>query len=187
VDGDVGNATGGSMFCKRNQVILVAVNASIGHKPDEVEPAAARFRERLIDHLVVGQLAIGDRFVDAGQVLVNDPASAKVEVSNLRIAHLALWQTDVHPRGTQAASRVGFIQVIMEGRPGKQRCIPVSFGSLSPVGIDSPPVPDNQNNWLRHTAQIRRKYPASNDHLAPVIFLPAAPASALSAAFFRRM
>jgi len=50
----------------------------------------------------------------------------------------------------------------MEWRPGKQSRIPVRFGSLFPMGIDAPPIPDDQNNWLRHTAQIRRKYLAGN-------------------------
>jgi hypothetical protein len=77
----------------------------------------------------------------------------------------------------------------MERRPGKQRRIAVRFSSLSPVGVDSPPVPDDQNNWLRHTAQIRPKYPASNgafqSHGGRVTVYQRL-ASALSAAFLRR-
>ncbi|MNH34267.1 hypothetical protein D3C79_948470 [compost metagenome] len=41
---------------------------------------------------IAGKGAILDGFVDAGEVLINDPARAEVHVPNLGVAHLAIRQ-----------------------------------------------------------------------------------------------
>src|SRR5690349_20206060 len=129
----------------------MAVNAAVGNKPEEMQAAAAGLSERLVDDLVTGKLAVGNGFVDAGEVLVNDPARAEVKVSDLRVTHLPRREPDVHTRRAHAAYGVGPIQLIMKRGTGKQRRVAVSLRLLSSVGIDAPPIPDDQNHWLRHT------------------------------------
>ena len=48
-----------------------------------------------LDRLATLGLCVGDRLVDPGQVLINDSACSEIEVANLRIANLPLWQANV--------------------------------------------------------------------------------------------
>ena len=74
------------------------VHAAVGDEPDEVDALGAG--ERGAQDLVLGQRAVGDRLVDAREVLLDDGARAEVEVADLAVAHLPVGQAD------RAAARV---------------------------------------------------------------------------------
>ena len=48
-------------------------------------------------HTVGGELAAGNRLINAGDGLVNDAPGAEAHVAHLGIAHLALGETDIQP------------------------------------------------------------------------------------------
>src|SRR5689334_5215069 len=116
-----------------------------------MQAAATGFGESFVDDRVPSQLTVRDGFVNSGEVLVDDSSGAEVEVSDLRVAHLSLRKANVHARSAHLAPGVSSIQLIMKGSTGKQRCVPVSDCLRFSVGINAPPVSDDQNNWLRHT------------------------------------
>ena len=53
-----------------------------------------RFVHRRCESCVIGQLAIADGFVDASVVLIHDATSTEVHVTNFRVTHLAIRQTN---------------------------------------------------------------------------------------------
>jgi hypothetical protein len=69
-----------------------------------------------VEDRVLVERAILDREVDAGQILVDDPAGADVEVTDLRVALLALRQADGLTRRMQ--DRV---------RPARPQRVPVGL------------------------------------------------------------
>ena len=54
---------------------------------------------------VAKERAIGDRSIDARQVLHDRPASAKVQMTDLAVAHLAHRQPDCLARGVEPSVR----------------------------------------------------------------------------------
>src|SRR5690606_1647178 len=55
--------------------------------------------------LVGEETAVADRRVDAGQVLVDDPACAEVHVADFGIAHLPVGKADMHAGGMDQRMR----------------------------------------------------------------------------------
>jgi len=80
---------------KRNEMLVVTVHPAIGNQPDKVEPCRSSICERFLQNVVSLQLALGDRFVDPGQILINDAPSAEVKMPDLGVTHLAGRQTDI--------------------------------------------------------------------------------------------
>jgi len=97
-----------------DEMLLMAVDPAVRNKSDEVEPVAARLGEGFLEDRIGGEVAVADRFVNAGEVLVNDAARAQIEVSDLGIAHLAPGQPDVFTARTDVAVRVCREHLLME-------------------------------------------------------------------------
>jgi hypothetical protein len=70
----------------REQVLNVTVHPAIGYKCVEVKLFAGCFgaSHRSNQRFVLEEFAITDRLIDAGQILVYDPACADVKVSLLQ-------------------------------------------------------------------------------------------------------
>ena len=77
----------------------MAVDAAVGHQAHEVDgaPVGHGAVDRLAQHGVARERAVLDRQVDPGELLVDDPAGADVEVPDLGVAHLPLGQPDGQP------------------------------------------------------------------------------------------
>src|ERR1700693_2797620 len=131
-------------------MVLVTMDAAIGKQPDKMEPGPFGRLKCLLDHRITFQLSVEDRFVDPGEVLVNDSSSAEVEVANFRISHLAFGQSDIHPAGAQVTPRVSPVQIIVVGGAREQRCVAIGFGRLPAMGINPPSIPNNQHHRLSH-------------------------------------
>src|ERR1700730_10716573 len=111
-------------------MVLVTMAAAIRKQPDEMEPGGFRSHKRLTDHRIGGPFSVENRFVDPGQVLVNDSSSTQIEMTNFGISHLALGQSNVHPTRAQVTPRISLIQVIVVGRTCEQRRVSVRFRKL---------------------------------------------------------
>ena len=62
--------------------------------------------ERFLQNVVLLQFAVSDRFVDPGQVLINNPSRAEVEMADLGISHLPFGQPHVLPARAQGRARI---------------------------------------------------------------------------------
>ncbi len=87
--------------------------------------------------LYAAKAAIGDAIVDQGDVLHHDEASAKVEVTDFRVAHLAEWQADILLGSTEQRPRACRSPVIDIGRIGEFNTVAFGFGALAPAIEDS--------------------------------------------------
>jgi hypothetical protein len=61
-------------------------------------PCGNGFVNRGANGRVLEELAIADRFGDAGEVLIHHSSGAQVHVADFGVAHLAVRQADVHAR-----------------------------------------------------------------------------------------
>ena len=81
-------------------MILVAVHATLGEQAEYVYGFACA--DGVIDCSGDGrigeELAVTNGFGHAGEVLIHHAASAEVHVADLGIAHLPVWQADIHAR-----------------------------------------------------------------------------------------
>src|SRR4029077_6632531 len=117
-----------------------------------MQPVPAGFGKSFLQNLVGPQLSIGDRLVDAREILVNYPARAEVQVAYFRVAHLALRQTNIHAARTESRPGISAVKVIVKGSLRQERRIPILLSFLSASGIDPPAIANYQNNrFLAHT------------------------------------
>ena len=145
------------------------MDPAVADEPEKMQPPAwfCRLGERFLDDGVGRQLAVGDGFGDAGQVLVNDAPRAQVEVPDLGVAHLAVRQAHVEPAGAQAARGVFLHHLVSEGRTPQDRRVAVAFGVLGRVRVDAPAVADDENNRRRHRKKSYRSLRPPNGCRAP--------------------
>lgn len=86
----------------------VAVYAAVGQQSHQMQGRIvflAVFDCRK-QSFVFEEVAILNRFCNAGQLLINDAASADVGVSNLGVAHLTIRQTNIQTGCTQLGVRI---------------------------------------------------------------------------------
>ena len=100
--------------------------------PRRSDPSPPRAR-------VLEELAVADALVDAGEVLVDDPAGAHVHVADFGVAHLAGRQADRLARRDRAALRIPRQQRVVDGR-ARQR-----DGVVGRIRADAPAVEDDEN------------------------------------------
>ena len=107
VDDDVPGAGSWASSRDGHRVAIDGVHAAGADEADEVQARAAlggRADRRQQDG-VLPEGAVGDRGVDARQVLEHRPAGAQVEVADLAVAHLAVGQADGGAGGVEAGMR----------------------------------------------------------------------------------
>ena len=99
VHGDARHAAARGEVEHGEDVRLVAVHAAGRDEAKQVERAIGRLGRvaGLHERGVVEETAVGDRGVDAGEVLVDDAARTDVHVADFGIAHLPVRQTDELP------------------------------------------------------------------------------------------
>ena len=105
---------------QRPQVLERGVHAAVGDEPDQVHVARRRAKAARSTSLR-GQRAVGDRVVDAHQILAHDRAGAEVQVADLAVAHLPFGQPHRAPAGRQRGVRVGRPQLVEDGRARRAR------------------------------------------------------------------
>jgi hypothetical protein len=75
----------------------MAVHASVRNQTEQMQTVIARFLEVLLEHDIVRQLAGSECFINSRQILVNDPARAKIQVPDFGVSHLPFRQSDIFP------------------------------------------------------------------------------------------
>src|SRR4029077_1149749 len=119
---------------QRVEVSLLGVNASVGHKAKQVQPAAAGAGMlQGGDQGGVGEeVAVLDHQVDAGDVHVDDAAGADIEVADFAVSHLAVRETNEWSAGVN--ERVGIFaqQTVVGGLVGEGDRVGFSLGAIAP-------------------------------------------------------
>ena len=143
MDADALHALAGGQLRHGDQMAVVGVNAPGTDKADQVERVVGLLRPgaQLDQDGPAEEVAGRDRLVDPRQVLQDRLAGTQVEVADLRVAHLALGQTDELLRSLDGAMR-----------PTLQELDPVGHVGLGD-GVDGGLVPDaeavkhDQHDW----------------------------------------
>ncbi len=148
MDHEVPDAQSPGKLDERLQVGKARVHAAVGDQADQMDALGAG--QRAHDCVVLAEHAIDDGVVDACEVLAYDGAGAEVEVADLRVAHLALRQSDRAAAGGQCGVRVGAPERVEDRRVGKADRI------ARPRLGEPPAVEDHQagagQRQLRHVA-----------------------------------
>src|SRR6266567_4937408 len=119
---------------------IMTVHASVRNQTEQMQTMIARFLEALLDHGVTCQLAGGERFVNSGQILINDPARAKIQVPNFGVSHLPFRQSDILSARAYFPHRILSVELIVKGRARQQGSIAIVPSPIAAVGIDSPTI-----------------------------------------------
>ena len=146
-----------------DEVILMRMHTSIADEPEEVQAFALGLGEGFDEHIVLGQLPVPDALVDAGEVLINDPPCAEVQVADLAVAHLAFREADILTARADAALRIGGIQVLVERCAGEQGGVAIFHCFGFAAGVDAPAVANDENyGLLGHACLVHGQRPSVN-------------------------
>ncbi len=148
--GDLRHTFAPGQFEHREDVVLVAVHATGGEQAHEMERAVDRLRGGTggAQFGIGEEAAVLDGRIDAGEVLVDDPAGAEVHVPDFGVAHLPVRQADEAALGVDQRMRVASQQ----GVPVRQRRL--REGIVGRVFAVAPAVEDEQYDGLG--TRIRR-------------------------------
>ncbi len=128
---------------ERRGMILMRMHSPRRHQAYEMAGTAAL--PQALDQAREGgrsfDLAAGDRRIDARQVLHHETTGADVEMPDLGIAHLSLWQADVFARSAQEGVRTARPQTVESGSAS------LSNGVVSGLLAPAPAVKHDQHDW----------------------------------------
>src|SRR4029450_634393 len=114
-------------------------------------PPAGGLAERFLQNAILLQVAVSDRFVDPGQVLINNPPRAEIEMTDLGVSHLPFGQPHVLPARAQCRARIILIETVVKRRLRKQGRVTILFPVSFSARIDSPSIPDHEDDGSCHT------------------------------------
>src|SRR5437870_11352396 len=117
-----------------------------------MKPVLARGGECFLRDIIPREFAIGDRFVDPTEVLINDPAGSQIEMADLGIAHLSFGQTDVGSARAQFAAGVTAVELVMKRRVREERGVAIFLALVFAAGVNAPAVTNNEHHRPGHTA-----------------------------------
>jgi hypothetical protein len=115
-----------------------------------MQSMAARSGESFLGDSISLELAISDRFVNAGQVLKNDATGAKIEMTHFGISHLTVRKADFGPARTQFAAGIMAIKLIVKRRAREQRGVAILLRLGFAAGVDSPAVTNDEHYRASH-------------------------------------
>lgn len=110
--------------------MLKTYDSAVGDEAAEVKTAVAGSRalERLLDNLVLAELILLDSLINANNILPHNAAGANVQMTDFRVAHQTLWQTDSKGRRIKLGEASGALgQLIHDGSLGSGNSITI-FG-----------------------------------------------------------
>src|SRR5581483_6766890 len=175
----------------RLDVLPPGVDAAVGDQPHEMETTArprAGGCTRGLEDAIVEEAAVGDRVVDARQVLLDDRAGAQVEMPHLGVPHLAVGQADVAAAGREGAMGEAAPELVEHRRVG------LADGVSGPRGREPEAVEDDQcqrrdRDLARPVRDAHRQAAAtaansSGSRLAPPTSAPSIASGASTSAAF---
>ena len=92
--------------------------------------------------------AVGTGAVDFHQVLVNDAASADIEVAHFGVTHLSVGQTNVFARSQQLGVRIGSVEVV------HKRSWSLEDDVTFAVTANAPTVENHQESFFCHRCKL---------------------------------
>ena len=121
------------------------MHAAIGYKTEQVQTAfaGARVFHRLQQNRVRKQFSVLDHQIDAGDVHVNDAASADVEMADFAVTHLSFRQPNVRATGVNQGVGILAQQAVISRLARERDGVGFGFGAVSPA------VEDGQNKRFR--------------------------------------
>src|SRR5207248_1977241 len=131
------------------------MHAAGRNQADQVAGAAAALKlaDQIDQRRSARDLAACDGVADARQVLYDDPAGADIEMADLGIAHLPVWEADVAARRAQQGMRARRPEAV------ECRCSGETDGV---VGALLAPAPAVQHDQHHRTAFLHRLAPSSS-------------------------
>src|ERR1700716_4654815 len=93
----------------------MTVHAAIGYEPEKMKTMSTRTRKSFLQNTIPRELAIGDCFVNSGQILIDDPPRAQIEMADFGVAHLPVGQTDIRTAGAEFSPRIFPVKLIVKG------------------------------------------------------------------------
>ena len=143
---------------QRAEVVDVRVHSAVRDEPEQmdVSPAFARAPERGDERGVLGERAVGDREVHAGEVLEEDPPRADREVTDLGVSHLPGRQPHGLTRRGESRVREALPERVEHRRSRELDGVP------RPGRCDTPAVEDDEDDGS-HRAPAPARQIASND------------------------
>jgi len=146
MDEDVGELVLGGHANECVEVALVRVDAAVGEQSDEMERSSLLACQFVgTDQRGVGvEAAVHDGGVDACHVHSDDAAGAEVEVTDLGVAHLTVWQADEVFAGAQEGVGVVLEEAVVDGLAGLGDGVAVGLEAIAPA------VEDGENDGFGH-------------------------------------
>jgi len=142
---------------KGEEVIEVGMDTAVGNESDQVEALAGGGRDGFLQDTILGEGAIADCEVDAGEFLINDPTGAKVQVADLRISHLTLRESDLEAAGLETAPWVDLVKTIMDRGFGEEGSVALLLCTVPTGGINAPTIANEKKNWLGHLNRVAQR------------------------------
>ena len=127
-------------------MIEMGVDAAIGNQPDEVEAFTGGGGEGVLQGFVPGEGTIADGQVNAGEFLVHDATGPEVEVPHFGVSHLSFGEADLQTAGLESAPRIILVKAVVNRGFGKQGGVSLLFGARATGRVDSPTIPNQQEN-----------------------------------------
>src|SRR2546423_4004198 len=138
-------------------MLVMAVNAAVGNQTEKMETMPARFGECFLRNLVSREFPFRDRFVDAGQVLINDPTGAEIEMAHFGVTHLSFRQPDIDTAGTQFPAGIIAVKLVVKRRAGEQGSVAILFALFAAARINAPAVANDKDYRLQHAGAFSRR------------------------------
>src|SRR6266446_9028815 len=126
-----------------------------------MKPMVPRRCKRFLGDGIVCELTLGDRLIDASQILINNSTGAQIEMAYFRVAHLSFRQTDIGPAGAQSTGWIIAIKFVVERSAGEKRGVPILLALFFPARIDAPTVANDEQDRARHNGALCRRFSRS--------------------------
>jgi hypothetical protein len=131
----------------------MTVHAAIGYEPKKMETMSTRARKSFLQNTIPRELAVGDCFVNSGQILIDDPSRTQIEMADFGVAHLAVGQTDIGTAGAEFSPRIFPVKLVVEGCAREERGVSVLFTLPGAAGVNAPAIAHDKHDGLRHIAR----------------------------------
>ncbi len=121
----------------------VAVDAAVGQEAQQVQGSPRRNAVHSYSQARVGKESPGlNVLADSGQVLIDHPAGADIQVPHFRVAHLTGGQAHLAAAGSQEGSGISAVQLINIRRVSSQ-------DGIACLGPNAPAVHNDQHHLCR--------------------------------------
>ena len=132
----------------------MGMDPTIGGESNEVETMVTDCMEGFLQVRVLSQLAFQNREIDAGEFLIDGTTCSEIEVSDFRISHLSLGESDDEPAGLKAGAWVFTVETIVNRSACEERGVALLFSPRFTGGVDPPAIADQKENGLLHSSFI---------------------------------